>query len=137
MRLKGNIKRSLVAIVSMCLVCASVLPSLAIACEGAGAEWEAIKGKKEVPLFKVSKANGFKENVDSVGAAAMKKIVVKYAGEFEDNASECNGLAVLAVGKSCEVKIKCKAGAVVGSLGNIFVEGENFATLSAKLECVA
>jgi len=67
----------------------------------------------------------------------MKKIKVRYEGEFEDNASECNGLAELAMGKSCEVKIKCKATAVVGSLGKVFVEGENFATINADLECVA
>jgi hypothetical protein len=135
MTLKGSSKRpSLVGLVTMCLVCASILPSVAIACEGASLEWE---GKEALPLFRVSKANGFRTRARNTGANEARRLRVRYEGEFEDNASECNGLAGLAVGASCEVKIKCKAGAVIGNLGKVFVEGENFPALSADLECVA
>jgi hypothetical protein len=128
-------RRCIVTLATGCLIGASILPSVAIACEGAGLEWE---GSKEVvPLFQVSKANGFKAMAKNIGPAEAKKLKVKYNGEFEDNASQCNGLANLAVGNSCEVKIKCKAGAVIGNKGEVFVEGENFATLNAQLECVA
>lgn len=133
--LKGRTqRRSVVALVTMGLVCASIVPSGAIACEGASLEWE---GKEKAPLFQVSKANGFKTGVTNTGPNEAKKLTVSYVGEFEDNASPCNGLAKLAVNAKCEVRIKCKATAKIGDKGEVSVKGENFADLDAKLECIA
>lgn len=134
MTLRRNIKRCLAAIVSVCLACASIAPNVASACEGGGLEWEGSKGKTEVPLFQVSITKGKKEQIINSGVFPATNLIVRYEGEFEDNASKCDGLEELQPFHTCEVKIKCGN---EKALGKVFVEGEPFLVTSAKLECVA
>lgn len=125
---KQYIRKIFATWVCVCLVCASILPCVAIACEG-----ETTLAFEAEGVFKVSIAKGFSVNVKNAGPVAAKELFVPLVGKFEDAGSTCNELAELKVGAKCSVKLKC---AVLGAKGEVRVEGKNFAPLKEELECV-